>query len=125
MRQKLRLGPVDHPDRPLEQRLGQGIADMFLLARPGFEEEGGDARITTASLIGIVARWPHALNLHWAVPFRRCGDRAAIGAEADQSSFVVEAIMRELPDIVLAAHLAHLGELGIADMGVMCPDNGL
>jgi hypothetical protein len=33
--------------------------------------------------------------------------------------------MRELPDIVLAAHLAHLGELGIADMGVMCPDNGL
>ena len=66
-----------------------------------------------------------ALDLHRAVPVGRGGDRAAIGAEADQGGVVAEALARELADIMLAADLAHLGELGIADMRIMRPDHGL
>src|SRR3970040_1406120 len=117
MRKQLGCGPVNDADGPLEQRLGKLGADALLLARTRLEEERRNVRLARAALVGIVSRRAHALDLHGAVPVGSRGDRAAVGAEADQRGLIAEAVARELPDIVLAPYLAHFGELGIAALG--------
>ena len=98
---------------------------LLLLSRPGLEHEGGDAGVARPALIGIVAGRAYPLDLHLPVPVRSGSNGAAVGAEADQRRVLAETLACELPDIVLAAHLAHFGEGRVADMGVVRPDHRL
>jgi hypothetical protein len=101
VREKLGLGPVDHADGALEERLGKFGAHALFLAGAGLEEEGRDIGVTRTTLIGIVAGRADAKPI-----------KAASSSKREWESW---------QDIVLAPDLAHLGELGIADMRIVGP----
>ena len=125
MGEKLGLRAVDDADGALEQGLGELGADVFPLPWARLEQEGGNACVARAAFVRIVTGSAYALDFHGAVPVRGRCDGASVGAEADQRRLIAKALARKLPDIVLAANLTHLGDGGVADMGVVRPDHGL
>src|SRR5690606_14613026 len=80
------------------------------------------AAVVAGALVGIPAGGEDALGLVVAVPVRRGGDGAGVGAETDQRGLLAPAFADQLADVVFAAHPAHLGRAGIADMAVVRPD---
>src|SRR5581483_3667058 len=89
------------------------------------EEEALDAAVVAESLITVRGRGSYPLDPHRSVPVIGSRDSARMGAEADQGAIVAKALATELTNIQLLADAAHLGEPGIADMGVVRPDHRL
>jgi hypothetical protein len=48
-----------------------------------------------------------------------------MGAEADHVGLIAELLAAQLTDIVLAAAGSHVGRSGVADMGIVRPNDGL
>src|SRR5262249_2956863 len=79
----------------------------------------------TNAFVAFAVRRSHALDFHRSVPVAGCGNSASVGSEADHGSVVAEAFAAELADIKLAPHHPHFGVAGVADMGIVRPDDSL
>src|SRR5690606_38249471 len=78
------VGQVKHADRALEAGLSQGLCDITPQGQP--KAVSVEARQNFLDAPGYT--WAHPLTLGGSVPFRRRGDRALIGGEADQAAVV-------------------------------------
>ena len=119
MAQALGIRTVDHADEALQQGLEQCFAQSLMGACAQVEQEALHAAVVSQPLAGGRAGRGHALDRHRRVPVAGRGDRARIGAEADQGGPGTEALAAELADVQLPAHLAHVGEAGVAAVTVM------
>ena len=73
-------------------------------------------------LVAAGERRAHPLALHRRTPARRGADRAGEGREADQEGIVAVSLADELAEVELAAP-RHLRPPGVADVGVVRPDD--
>ena len=96
------------------------------LAFAQVEQEARDAGVMAWPLVAVGQRRPTRLTFIGCVPVVGRGDRAGMGAEADQPRLRRRTVsLRQLADVQLVAQHAHVGEGGVADMAVVRPDDRL
>ncbi len=114
--------PVVWATQVLDNLISDGFAQRLVPAK--IRERARDAALAKDALIGIVPRRPHSHDLHGLVPIiggRHC---AAIRAKADQRSVRAERLAAEFADVELPLP-TQSGGGGVADVGIMRPDDGL
>src|SRR6185437_8976767 len=117
---QFRFGPVDHTDKALQPLHGQTFAQ--LAADIGLHQDAAaDPAIVELPFDAFGPRRPYLHHLHWLTPVVRSRHRPGVRAEADRGDLVAEALPAELAQIELVAHPPHVGEPGIADVGIVCP----
>ena len=78
----------------------------------------------TASLIALGDRRQYCLDLHRPIPIGRRCYRAAVGTESDCIGLLAKFSPTKVADVILAAE-RHFCRCGIADMGIMRPNDCL
>src|SRR5437870_4944523 len=115
MREPLRLGPVDHPDRTLEPSSVQPR---------GHEQQTGDARCMEELLPAALEGTADVLAFGGAPPVRCGGDGAGVRREADEERVAAVPFADELSDVELS-RLSELSRARVTDVRVVRPDDGL
>src|SRR5829696_5878630 len=101
------------------------MAKRIMPSFPKIEQETGDAREMAEPLVTLPMRGTDAFHLDGPTPIGRCRDRAGMRAKANHGGPIAEGLATELPDVQLLPDNAHLCIAGIADMGVVRPDDCL
>lgn len=126
MRLQLGIGPVNHPNEPLQARPHEGGAELLVaLALAEVEDEVRQTGPVHQVLVAAAQGGGDAHDLHVGVPAVGGGDGAGVGAAADEpGGGVAVGLLAELADVELVAGAAHAGGAGVADVAVVGPDDG-
>lgn len=124
MAPSLRFRPIDDADVALEPRLGHGAAEV-IVSGAKVQQETVNTDVVAQSLVTVRPRRPYSLDLHRCIPFRGRRNGARMRAKADKDSVVSISLSAQLANVQFTSFQAHLCESRIANMGIVCPDDGL
>ena len=118
---ELAFGPINHPNGPLKPRLQQAFG-VGGLAVAQTKHKMRCLALVADPLDAFLDRRPDILDFHGPAPLGGSRHGTVIGAKTNRIAILTEFLAAELTDIVLTTS-GHFGGFGIADVGIVRPNN--